>query len=427
MRLVLNVYFRKVHIKGLENIPKDGPYLIVANHPSSFLDPISIALLINNKISFLAKATIFNNKIIAKILSYLNIVPIYRAQDNPEKLKENKAVFQACYDKLSDNGIIMIFPEGTSENERRLRPIKTGAARIALGTAKENDYALNVQILPVGLNYTASSKFRSELSIEFGTPLATDDYILDHQKNEVVANKNLTTKIEKRLKQLIINIENEEYDELVQKLETIYSTELSQSQTLPVEVSQEISTQVHFHQTNNAKTFSEVKFIIDNYFEKLEKTKILDKSIGKKTTQSNLFIAVLKSVFKLFLGFPLWLIGIIHSFIPYHFTRVIALKISKDEAFYGALLMTVGTLLFILFYGFMLIIGWLLLKSSLFTILHTLALAPIGLFTIYYSRLLRKFYFNWRFYSKVYSRNELLKELILEREGIINLLEKVKK
>ena len=49
-RLALKIYFRKVHIKGLENIPEKGPFLIVANHPSSFLDPLSIGVLINHKI-----------------------------------------------------------------------------------------------------------------------------------------------------------------------------------------------------------------------------------------------------------------------------------------------------------------------------------------------------------------------------------------
>ena len=52
MRLALKVYFRKQHINGLHNIPKGGPFIIVANHPSSFLDPVSIAILINQKINF---------------------------------------------------------------------------------------------------------------------------------------------------------------------------------------------------------------------------------------------------------------------------------------------------------------------------------------------------------------------------------------
>jgi 1-acyl-sn-glycerol-3-phosphate acyltransferase len=199
-QLALKVYFRKIHVKGLENIPTSGPYLIVSNHPSSFLDPISIASFVNQRISFLAKGSLFENQIISKILTGLNMVPIYRAEDDPKMLIKNKAVFSKCYQKLTNNGVLLIFPEGNSEQERKLRKIKTGAARIALGTAKENNYNLNVKIIPVGLNYTKSSQFRSILFIEFGTAIETDKYIENFKIEELQATKALTLDIEQGIK-----------------------------------------------------------------------------------------------------------------------------------------------------------------------------------------------------------------------------------
>lgn len=423
MRLALKVYFRKQHINGLQNIPKDGPFIIVSNHPSSFLDPVSIAVLINRKINFLAKATLFNNKIAAKLLYKLNLVPIYRAQDNPRKLSENKSAFEACFKTLGDNGIIMIFPEGTSENERRLRAIKTGAARIALGTAKENKYGLNIKILPVGLNYTKSSKFRSELSIAFGKPLDTDDFIEDYQRNETATARALTSKIEESIKALIINIDKQEHDELVAKLETIYKTELAPNSNLPTEISQNIVKGVkHFQEHNNA-IFNDTKFKIDNYFEKLTQVNISDKKIGQSHKKSGLFLTALKSVFKLFVGFPLWLVGITHSYLPYKLTRRIALIITKDEAFYGALLMSLGTILFILFYSLFALLSWIIFQNSVITLIYSLCLPIFGFFTIYYARFARKFYYNWKFLSKFYSKNELISELIIERKKITSELE----
>jgi 1-acyl-sn-glycerol-3-phosphate acyltransferase len=79
---------------------------------------------------------------------------------------KNDEMFKACFDKLENKGVILIFPEGTSKTERILRSIKTGAARIALGTSRNNDFNINVTILPVGLNYSNSSRFRSEMSVE---------------------------------------------------------------------------------------------------------------------------------------------------------------------------------------------------------------------------------------------------------------------
>jgi len=426
MRLALKVYFRKQHIKGIENIPKEGPFLIVANHPSSFLDPISIAVLVNQKISFLAKATMFNNKVAAKILNKLNIVPIYRAQDNPEKLRENQNVFKACYEKLGNKGIIMIFPEGTSENERRLRKIKTGAARIALGTAKENNYNLNVKILPVGLNYTKSSTFRSELSIQFGKPIETNNYVEAYKNNEAKTTKDLTAKIENTIKALIIDIDKQESDELIEKLEIIYKTELAPNTNLPVKISQEIVEGVKHFQENKPALFNDTKYKINNYFEKLSQSKISDKNIGKNEEKSGLFISALKSVFKLVVGFPIWLIGIVHSFIPYKLTRTIALTITKEEAFYGALLMSLGTFLFLFFYILFVCLSWFIFHTPVITFIYAISLPFIGFYTIYYVRFARKFYYNWKFISSFYSKNQLITKLIIERKNILTELEKMR-
>ena len=427
MRLVLKVYFRKQHISGLENIPKEGPFIIVANHPSSFLDPISIAVIINKKINFLAKATLFKNRVAAIILKNLNLIPIYRAQDNPKKLKENNAVFKACYKKLGNKGVIMIFPEGTSENERRLRPIKTGAARIALGTAKENNYRLNIKILPVGLNYTNSSKFRSELSIEFGKVIDTDNYVHSFKNDETKTTRDLTTNIENRIKQLIINIEKQEHDELVQKIETIYKTELTPNSNLPIDISQEIVSEIHYYQKENPFFFNTIKYKIDNYFEKLNQAKISDKKIGLNTKKQSLLTITLISVFKLILGLPIWLIGFTHSFIPYNLTKIIALKITKDQAFYGALLMSIGAFLFIFFYSLSVMGAWIIFKIKLLSIFHLISLPFIGLFTISYSRFARKFYYNWKFYTSFYSRKQFILQLIIERKNIITELETLRK
>jgi len=199
----------------------------------------------------------------------------------------------------------MIFPEGTIENERRIRFIKTGAARIALGTAKENNYSLNMKILPVGLNYTMSSKFRSELSIAFGKPLETNDFIEAYQNNETTTARALTLKIEESIKALVINIDQEEHNEFIEKLEIIYKTELTPSRNLPTEISQKIVKGVKYFQLHNHDIFNETKFKIDNYFEKLEQVKIADIKIGESDEKPTLFLMTIEAIFKLIFGLPL--------------------------------------------------------------------------------------------------------------------------
>ena len=104
------------------------------------------------------------------LMAQTNSIPIYRRQDadgtdpaaqvSPEELaRPNEATFGRCYDYLGQGGTIMIFPEGTSVSERRLRPLKTGAARIALGAEARHDFKLGLHMLPVGINYFDPAAF----------------------------------------------------------------------------------------------------------------------------------------------------------------------------------------------------------------------------------------------------------------------------
>jgi len=146
--LTVKAYFRSITINNIEAIPKKGPVLFVANHPSAFMDPIVITVFLNRILHYLARGESFANPVSRFIFSHLNMIPIYRATTTPDEMHKNKAVFQKCYDHLKEGGAIIIFPEGLSKTERRLRPIKTGAARITLGAEAQNDFKLGCTIVP---------------------------------------------------------------------------------------------------------------------------------------------------------------------------------------------------------------------------------------------------------------------------------------
>ena len=422
-KLALKVYFRKTYVNGKDKIPQKGPYLIVANHPSSFLDPLCIASQIEPKINFLAKGVMFKNKLIASILRGLNMVPIHRAQDNPKMLNQNKAVFKDCFKKLGKNEVIMIFPEGTSEMERRLRKIKTGASRIALGAEKENDFQLNLKILPVGLNYTKSSRFRSEVIINFGDAIEVSDYFQQYNENEIEATKSLTDRIETEIRDLMIAIDKEEHDELVENIESLYKSNLSEDNTLEnIKISQTIVEAIDYYQKTNPIVYDTMANKIDQYYMKLKRLSLSDRSLKKIKERKRFLPEMIKSTLALILGFPLWLFGFITSYIPYKLPRAIALKITDSEAFYGALLMSLGTLLFILFYSAQIIVSWLLFHNWIITLSFGILLILSAFFTIYYARNARRLYFNFSLALKLTRKKELIKELIIERKKIINEL-----
>ena len=134
----------------------------------------------------------------------IRCVPIYRKGDAKGNLVAlNKKAFSNCYDFLKNKKVILIFPEGSSELERKLRPLKAGTAKIALGAEIETNFTLGLKILPIGLNYTNPSKFREKVTLNIGNPIDVFPYKNEAKKKLPVAFRRLTEEIEKSLKTLL--------------------------------------------------------------------------------------------------------------------------------------------------------------------------------------------------------------------------------
>jgi glycerol-3-phosphate O-acyltransferase/dihydroxyacetone phosphate acyltransferase len=422
VRLALKVYFRKITVKGLEYVPKEGPIVMVSNHPSGYFDPLCICAALNPKISFLGKSTIFSNKLLSLIFENINIVPVYRVKDDPNNKGKNDGMFLACYNKLANKGLILIFPEGTSKSDRRLGSIKTGAARIALGAARVNSYNLKPKLLPVGLNYSNSSKFRSHLRIEFGSPLASEDYFDTFKNNEIKAVQDLTADIEDSMRSLIINIDKSEYEELVLKVEKMVNVKKLENN---VSGTQSIYDAIIYYQKNNIELYEQTKNKIDDYFINLDEMGISDRSLQSISDIDNIWKYTLKTIVYAFLGFPIWLFGVIHGYPPYKIAKSITPKVTDRREFYGAIGIMIGMLSFLLLYSMYLLISWLIFHSIVITLAYLVVLPITAVFCLYYARTVRKLYHNLKTSSKMFSAQQVLASLILDRNDIVSDLEKI--
>ncbi len=216
LRVSLRIFFRQFQIEGGEKLRKaKGPLILAANHPNTFMDPLIVATLVRQRVAFIANGSIFN-RFTRPIFKYFHVIPVYRKKDtsdvplSPAEL--NKKTFQRCYDYLEANGTILIFPEGTSEIERRLREIKTGTARIALGAEADNEFQLGIQILPIGLNYSDPTHFRTEVFVNVGQPILLTDFKEKYNPDSFEAVETLTQLIEQRLAETVIVTEDDEED-----------------------------------------------------------------------------------------------------------------------------------------------------------------------------------------------------------------------
>lgn len=204
--------------------PVAGPLLLVANHPNSLIDPVFVAAAAGRPVRMLAKAPLFDQPSIGWLIKAAGCIPVYRRVDDPSQLGRNADMFRAAERALADGGALAIFPEGVSHSEPSLQPLKTGAARIALGAARAADAP--VAIVPVGLVLRERHRFRSRALALLGTPLDWGD-IADAGPEDQEAVRTLTERIGRGLRAVTLNVEAWEDEPLVRVAEAIWAAEHS--------------------------------------------------------------------------------------------------------------------------------------------------------------------------------------------------------
>ena len=166
-RAALRIFFRRLDVVGGDRVPRSSPLVFVVNHYNSLIDPIVVLGELPRSPRFIATATLWERPILRPFLALGRVIPVYRQQDAPRQTHQNEKTFAACYDILENGGCIALFPEGRSHDEPELQPMKTGAARIILGTAQRSP-AAGIRVVPVGLTYDRKRDFRSNALVKVG-------------------------------------------------------------------------------------------------------------------------------------------------------------------------------------------------------------------------------------------------------------------
>ena len=148
----------RVKTYGQENIEKNVPYIMCANHTSNW-DPPILYTATKREMYMMAKEELFKNKFIYWFANKTNIFPVKRGKQDIESIKKSLKV-------LSDNKILAIFPEGTRNGIKKNGKIQNGPAYLAARTG--------VKIIPVRIegNFKPFTKVR----IYYGKPLDFSEY-----------------------------------------------------------------------------------------------------------------------------------------------------------------------------------------------------------------------------------------------------------
>jgi hypothetical protein len=170
----------------------------------------------------MAKAPLFSDRMIGWVVRAAGAIPIYRRSDDPTLMSRNEDAFRSVFEALSRGSAVGIFPEGISHSGPAMTPLKTGAARIALGAASLTRRSF--PIVPVGLTFRDKDTFRSDALVVRGTPVDWAD--LAHRgTNDAEAVRELTARIEGSLRAITINLNSWEDRPLVECAVRIWEAE----------------------------------------------------------------------------------------------------------------------------------------------------------------------------------------------------------
>ncbi len=424
----IRTYFREIQLRNEDRMPLKGPVIFLPNHRSAFMDPIVVAAYLKRRVHFLARGESFKNPIVAKILGKLNVIPIYRKDHSPDDMHKNEEIFKYCFQLLEQNGALVIFPEGASQSKPVLLPLKTGAARIALGAEAKNNFSLGVKLVPVGINYTNPHHFQGKLFLNFGKPLDANDYREEFQTDQFKAVHNLTTHIEDELKRRIVVVDDSRWHDLAGKVEKIVQSDSARfgvgNNTANVGwflARKDITGAIEYFRNEKFEILEGLELRVQQYFSILELLHLTEGTLnplGKKQEGKVKFIPLL---LYFLLGLPVFLIGFVLHILPFYLTKLLSKAIVKRTDFTGSVTLVAGLLLFSI-NGF--VLTWIVyqLTSTIFIPLIFFFLLPtLGIFTFQYYSRLKRWTYRLRIQSIGNRKSGLLENLKTEREELLKV------
>ena len=157
---MLLILLTRWRVRGRENVPSQGPVLVVANH-LNLADPPLLWVSLGRRVVFMAKEELFHSRFVGYFIGGFGAFPVHRGQLDRKALRQAGQV-------LEQGLALVMFPEGMRSRSRQLRPAFPGSVLIALRSG--------VPILPVGITGTERIKGvawllrRPQITVNIGHP-----------------------------------------------------------------------------------------------------------------------------------------------------------------------------------------------------------------------------------------------------------------
>lgn len=324
------IFYRKVIAIGKDNADFSVPTILAPNHQNALMDAMAVIGTTDRQLIFLARADIFKNKFIARILYFLKMLPVYRIRDGFDAVKHNDDTFRDTLRVMNNRNGVVILPEGNHATFRKLRQLKKGICRIAFQTAEASGFNTEINIVPVGLEYSHYWRFRQVLTVVYGHPIRVSEYYNSYRENPNRAIAELRDRLSDDLKKVMVHIEDEENYDAVNELRSIVNEKYSDSIRYPkLFRDKRLVNKLNEMRAADQEGYRELCADTLSVKEMATSLKVSYRHLRKKKHSPGwLFLSALLLLATL----PVFLLGAALNILTYQFSYLQAIK-SKDPAF----------------------------------------------------------------------------------------------
>jgi 1-acyl-sn-glycerol-3-phosphate acyltransferase len=351
VRFTFFLFYKEIHIKGIENIPDNAPVIFAPNHQNALMDALAVAMNTSKQPLFMARADIFQDKNSRKVLNFLKIIPVYRIRDGIKNMSQNDESFTISVACLKAGKDICLMPEGNHGERKQLRPLKKGISRIAFKAQEEIGSTANVYVIPVGLDVSNYDNFRSNMHISIGKPLKVKDYENLYTEDSQKAFSELRSDLANELKQLMIHIDSDEYYEIIISSSKISWFSIKENMGLDstyksrFQCEKLITDKLNTVFNENKEIAEELKKMVTEYNALMNRLSLNNAVFEDKHPKNEFIWDIARYVVFL----PFACAGALFNLIPALLTNYIAGK-TKDPQFISTMKYGAGTLLFPIYY-----------------------------------------------------------------------------
>lgn len=351
LKIVLNFslriyYKRHARVRAPKNFVNRTIY--ASNHPSSFMDPLIIAVRQNPIVHFMTRGDIYKG-VMKQVFWSAHMLPIYRNHDGEDAVRKNQEVFDTAAKELRRGRGIIMFAEGFTDDKfiRRLKPVKKGSVRLGFEALEKCNWKKEISMQAVGLNYTNPKEFRSEILVAYGPKICLNDYKEVYLENSGKTISEITKRIEKDMRDQITHVDKKEWCSLhegVMSLTRKGMNNENKDESIPLkkrwEYSRNLALWMNEHEEDKEEELDQLKEEVDGYFSLLKKSRLQERFIYEYATKGK--ISLWKNYLLLFLGFPFALLGLIHGAPSYFIIKPLIEKAFRRDVFWSSVKMVAG-------------------------------------------------------------------------------------